>query len=84
MRLFGHMLFWMSYLRVFCIFAFELAQRNWACFTWKSTKKNTLIIIVMVVIYIIIIIIIITMAQYVYAYVKRSQLNVDAGWRLRL
>ena len=34
--LFGHMLFWVSYMHVFCIFVCALVQRNWACFTWKG------------------------------------------------
>ena len=33
--LFGHMLFGVSYMHVFWIFAFALVQCKWACFTWK-------------------------------------------------
>ena len=35
----GHMLSWVSYMHVFCIFLFALVQRNSACFTWKGTLE---------------------------------------------
>ena len=37
--LFGHLLFWVSYMHVFCIFVFAAVQRNWACFTWKGALE---------------------------------------------
>ena len=33
------MLFWVSYMHVFCIFVFALVQHNWAYFTWKGTQE---------------------------------------------
>ena len=37
--LFGHMLFWVSYVHVLCIFVIALVQRNWAYFTWKGALE---------------------------------------------
>ena len=34
-----HLLFWVSYMHVFCIFVFAPVQRNWACFTLKDTLE---------------------------------------------
>ena len=34
----GHMLFWVSYMHVFCIFAFALVLCNCTCFTWKGAQ----------------------------------------------
>ena len=31
--------FWVSYMHAFSIFVFAPVQRNWACFTWKSTLE---------------------------------------------
>ena len=34
-----HTLFWVPYMRVFCIFVFAPVQHNWACFTWTGTLE---------------------------------------------
>ena len=37
--LFGHMLFWVSFMHVFCIFVFALVQRNRVRFIWKGALE---------------------------------------------
>ena len=37
--LFGHLLFWVSYTYVFCIFVFGPVHRSWACFTWRGALE---------------------------------------------
>ena len=41
----GHLLFWVSYVHVFCIFVFAPVQRNWACFTRKGALEIRLLLL---------------------------------------
>ena len=34
-----HLLFWVSYMHVFCIFVFAPVQCSWACFTWNGALE---------------------------------------------
>ena len=43
--LFGHLLFWVSYMYEFCIFVFALVQRSWAWFTWKGALEIQLLLL---------------------------------------
>ena len=41
------MLFWVSYMHVFCIFVFAFVQRNWARFTWKGALEICVLLLLL-------------------------------------
>ena len=44
------MLFWASYMHVFCISVFALVQHNWACFTWKgAVETRSLLLLILLI-----------------------------------
>ena len=49
--LFGHLLFWVSYMHVFCIFVFAPVQRNRACFTWKCALEIRSLLLILLLAY---------------------------------